>query len=381
MHRKIKLVLCLLVLALSTGFGAARAQFELPAACDVENRRPQSRFYQRARAPDDETDDGLWEHSTPSEQGIDADILAPGLAQLEASTSRQSLILMRRGQIIYERYYNGSHAADSNNIASISKSMLSALVGIALERGYVASADDRIADYLPHYFRDIGDAGKLSLTLRDLLTMRHGLAWIEGESERALNRSEDWIADILSLPMTQEPGAQFQYSTGVSHLLSAVLTEATGMSVCEFAQRYLFAPLGIEAEFWGIDPQGYFSGGHSVSMTAREIARFGQLFLNEGRWANEQIVPGWWVAASTSPQVEIGNNYAGYGYYWWLNRIANYDMFSALGAGGQFLHVIPGLELVMATTHRNFGNPRDYAEEAETYQFLWDYLIPAIADP
>jgi len=150
------------------------------------------------------------------------------------------------------------------------------------------------------------------------------------------------------------------------------------MTSCEFAHRHLSEPLGIEAEFWGIDPQGYFSGGHSVSMTAREIARFGQLFLNEGRWANEQVVPGWWVAASTSPQVDIGNNYSGYGYYWWLNHIATYDMFSALGAGGQILHVIPGLELLMVTTHRNFRNPRDYAEEAETYRFLWDYLIPAI---
>ena len=163
--------------------------------------------------------------------------------------------------------------------------------------------------------------------------------------------------------------------------MSAVLTEATGMSTCEFAHRYLFEPLGIEAEFWGVDPQGYFTGGHSISMTAREIARLGQLFLNEGRWSGSQIIPGWWVAASTSPRIDIGNNYAGYGYYWWLNHIATYDMYSALGAGGQILHVIPELELVMVTTHSFRRNPRDFAEEAESYQFLWNYLIPAIEGP
>ena len=116
-------------------------------------------------------------------------------------------------------------------------------------------------------------------------------------------------------------------------------------------------------------------------MTAREMARFGQLFLQEGRWQGEQVLPGWWVVASTSPQVDIGNDYAGYGYYWWLNRIAGYDMYSALGAAGQILHVIPELELVMVTTHRFAGNPRDYAEEAESYQFLWNDLIPAMDAP
>ena len=359
----------------------AQTELTLPAVCHVDDRTPQWRFYQRGTAPDDETDDDLWEYSNLSAHGIDVDVLAEGLAQLETSQSRQSLILMHRGQIFYEQYYNGSHASDSNNVASIAKSILSALFGIALDQGYFLTADDRIADYLPAYFSDVSDARKLDLTLRDMLTMTHGLAWEENETERFLNRSRDWVADILSLPLSNEPGTLFHYSTGASHVMSAVLTEATGMSTCDFAHRHLFEPLGIEAEFWGVDPQGYFTGGHSISMTAREIARFGQLFLNEGSWFGEQLMPGWWVAASTSPRIDIGNNYAGYGYYWWLNHIATYDMYSALGAGGQILHVIPELDLVMVTTHSFFRNPRDFAEEAESYQFLWNYLIPAIEGP
>ncbi len=368
-------LLAILALAMSA---SAQAESRAFAACDLDDRPNPRRFYQRSNAPDDQPDDDHWRISTLDAQGIDSSALAPGLAQLAESSTRHSLIIMRHGFIVFERYFNGSRREDSNNIASVSKGMLSALVGIALNQGYIASLDDRLSDYLPEYFADGDNTGRANLRLRHLLTMTHGLAWRENESERLLNSSDDWIQDILSLPAGSEPGAVFRYSTGASHVLSAVLTAATGMSTCDFAHRFLFEPLGIEAEFWGVDPRGYFTGGHSLSMTAREVARFGQLYLNEGNWRGEQLLPGWWVAASVSPQVDIGNNYAGYGYYWWLNRIAGYDMYSALGAGGQILHVIPALELVMVTTHGYGGSARDYAEEAESYQFLWDYLIPAI---
>lgn len=371
-----------LMLAISVALQAATlsAQIEAPppAACETEDRRAQNRFYQRGFAPDDLSDDELWLVSDLAAQGIDPALIEDGLAQLSESRARQSIIIMRNGAIVYEAYFNGSRASDSNNIASVSKSMLSALIGIAIEQGYFASTDARVADFLPMYFDEADDSAKREMTIHHMLTMTQGLAWQENEASRLLNRSENWVADILRLPMSSEPGARFNYSTGVSHVLSAVLTEATGMSVCEYAHRYLFQPLGIEAEFWGVDPQGYFTGGHSLSMTAREVARFGQLFLDEGFWQGKQIVPGWWVAASTAPQIDIGNNYAGYGYYWWLNRIAGYDMYSALGAGGQILHVIPALEIVLATTHGFRGNQRDYAEEAESYEFLWNTLIPAI---
>ncbi|MCY4063335.1 MAG: serine hydrolase [Chloroflexi bacterium] len=367
-----------LLISLQAASGFAQAAESPPSACDLTDRRPQRRFYQRSFGPKDLTDDDLWLVSDFESQGMNPALIGEGLAQLADSPTRQSLIIMRHGYIVHESYFNGSRAADSNNIASVSKSMLSALIGIAIDLGYFESTDDRVADYLPEYFAAAADPRLRQLTLHDMLTMTHGLTWEENQASRLLNRSDNWIADILSIPLSDEPGTRFNYSTGVSHVLSAVLTEATGMSACEFAHRFLFEPLGIEAEFWGVDPQGYFAGGHSVSMTAREVARFGQLFLDEGAWQGEQIVPGWWVAASTSLQIDIGNNYAGYGYYWWLNRIAGYDMYSALGAGGQILHVIPQLEIVLVTTHGFQGNQRDYAEEAESYQFLWNYLIPAL---
>lgn len=376
--------LLILFLILCVGSIAnAQSNDMLPDVCDTSERTSQNRFYQRGNAPDDlSDDDSFWSYASMSDQRINPNIISEGLAQLDESRTRQSFLLIRNRQIVYEEYYNGSSITDSNNVASVSKSILSALIGIAMNQGHILSAEEPIATYLPDYFENITDPQTRALTIRDLLTMSHGWAWTENISDRALNRSEDWVADILALPIVDEPGTFFNYSTGASHVLSAVLTEATGMSTCEYAHTYLFEPMGIEAEFWGVDPQGYFTGGHSVSLTAREIAQFGLLFLNEGNWNGHQLVPGWWVVASTSPRIEIGNNYAGYGYYWWLNRISGgYDMYSALGAGGQLLHVIPELDVVMVITHSFRGNIRDFEEEAESYDFIRNYLIPAIENP
>lgn len=378
------LILLILVnmLFLSNSFTKAQSNDTIPDVCDVTDREPSTRFYQRGITPDDTTDDeAFWSYATMSSQRINPNIISEGLAQLDESRTRQAFILIRNGQVVYEEYFNGSSVADSNNVASVSKSILSALLGIAMNQGYILSAEEPIATYLPQYFEDETDSRKLEWTIRDMLTMSHGLAWTENISDRALNGSDDVVGDILALPLVDEPGIYFNYSTGVSHVLSAVLTEATGLSTCEFAHTYLFEPMGVEAEFWGVDAQGYFTGGHSVSLTAREIAKFGLLFLNEGNWFGKQLVPGWWVVASTTPRIDVGNSYAGYGYFWWLNRIAGYDMYSALGYGGQLLHVIPDLNVVLVTTHTTQGNRRDFAEEAESYEFIRNYLIPAIENP
>jgi CubicO group peptidase (beta-lactamase class C family) len=378
--RCILLVSVLFNLIASTTF--AQSTEIIPDVCDVTDREPSTRFYQRGITPDDTTDDeAFWSYSTMSDQRINPNIISEGLAQLDESRTRQAFILIRNGQIVYEEYFNGSSVTDSNNIASVSKSILSALLGIAMNQGHIISAEEPIATYLPEYFEDMNDSRKLDWTIRDFLTMSHRLDWTENISDRRLNGSDDVVGDILALPMVDDSEEFFNYSTGVSHVLSAVLTEATGMSTCEYAHTHLFDPMGIETEFWGVDSQGYFTGGHSVSITAREVAKFGMLFLNEGNWFGQQLVPGWWVVASTTPRIDIGNSYAGYGYYWWLNRIAGYDMYSALGYGGQLLHVIPDLNVVLVTTHTTRGNRRDFAEEAESYEFIRNYLIPAIENP
>ena len=199
----IRLTIWLLVamlIALQAAVVSAQAEEPLPAACETKDRRPQNRFYQRGNAPDDLSDDDLWLVSDFAAQGIDPALIEGGLALLAESRTRQSIIIMRNGAIVYEAYFNGSHATDSNNIASVSKSMLSALIGIAIEQGYFESTDERIADYLPAYFDGVDDPKLRDLRLHDMLTMTHGLAWAENEASRFLNRSEDWLADILSTP-------------------------------------------------------------------------------------------------------------------------------------------------------------------------------------
>ncbi len=382
--RRLCWVVSIFMLVITTGVVNAQSSDSDSSrdVCDVEQIERRNRFYQRGIPQEDTTDDeAFWQFATMNDQRINPNLMSDGLADLENSSTRRAFILIRNGQIVYEQYFNGSSVTDSNNVASVSKSMLSALFGIAMNQGLIFTAEDTLMTYLPEYFEGETDPQKLNLTIRDFLTMSHGLTWTENVSDRALNFSDNQIEDILSLPIVDEPGTFFNYSTGVSHVLSALLTEATGMSTCEFAHEYLFEPMGIEAEFWGIDPQGYFTGGHSVSLTAREIAKFGMLFLNEGNWYGEQLVPGWWVVASTTPRIDIGNNYAGYGYYWWLNRIAGYDMYSALGYGGQLLHVIPDLNVVLVITHRISRSSRNFAEEAESYEFIRNYLIPAIENP
>lgn len=359
----------------------AQSTEQIPAVCDLSDAPRQNRFYQRQPTlPNTGDDSDFWQFSSLSAEGINPNIMLEGLAQLTNSRTRRSFILIRRGKIVFEQYFNGSDVKDSNNVASVSKSILSALFGIAMDQGYIETAEQPISDFLPDYFADITDPRKQVWTIRDFLTMTQGYAWAENITDRGLNSSDNIVGDILNLPLVDEPGEFFNYSTGASHVLSAVLTEATGMSTCEFAHKYLLEPMGIEAEFWGYDPQGYFTGGHSLSLTPREIAKFGMLFLNEGNWYGQQLVPGWWVVASTTPRIEVGNFYRGYGYFWWLNRLQGYEMFSALGYGGQLLHVIPRLDIVLVETHSIQGNPRDFAEEADSYRFISNYLFPAIVN-
>ena len=243
--------LLLLILLCLPPSAVAQSEWAAPPACDLSELGRQGRFFQRGNAPDDLTDDDLWKLSSLSAQGINSDILLPGLAKLEDSPTRQAFILMRNGSIVFEQYYNGSSAKDSNNVASVSKSILSALIGIAMQQGFITSVEDRLAEHLPKYFAEVGDQRLFDLTIRDMLTMTHGLDWRENDSDRALNRSGDWVAEILALPIINERGTLFNYSTGASHVLSALLTEATGMSTCEFAHRYLLEPFGCRGGILG----------------------------------------------------------------------------------------------------------------------------------
>ena len=259
-----------------------------------------------------------------------------------------SLVVSRGGEIVLERYYRGTRATTPANIKSASKSVISALVGIAIERKLIPGVREPIAPY----FRDIlgADPAKSKVTIEDLLSMRSGLEPISNQNYGAWVLSPNWVGYILRRPMNGPPGQTMRYSTGNSHLLSAILTKATGKSTWAFANEVLAKPLGFTLSPWMRDPQGIFFGGNEMVMTPRQMMAFGELYLRRGRANGKQLVPEAWVDASFIPRGR--SDYSGqlYGYGWWIRELAGRQVYYAWGYGGQFIFIVPDLEMVVVTT-------------------------------
>lgn len=341
---------------------------EPPVAVDCEAiAGPGTSFYEdNVVLPDPGPGPTLFE-STPRAEGMDPALLSAASTELARQPALLSFIVVRNNAIVWEDYFNGSSQQDANNIHSASKSIVSSLIGIAIERGDIDGIDQPLSELLPNYFADIDDPQKLSLTVEHLLTMSGGLAWEEDATEYDIDDEPDWVGAILDLPISTPPGEAFNYSTAMTHLASAVLTETTGMSTCAFAHAHLLGPLGIEVERWGRDPQGYFSGGYNVFMTAREMAAFGMLHSAGGEWNGEQLVPRAWTAAAAQL------HFPEYGYLWWLLRAGGHDVQTAWGYGGQLIYVIRSLDLVVVMSTNTQGKDPDF----DGLSILDDYVIPA----
>jgi CubicO group peptidase (beta-lactamase class C family) len=264
----------------------------------------------------------------------------------------RSLIVNHRGTIVLERYFNGARAAQPANIKSASKSVISALIGIAIAKGQIAGVDVPAARYLPELASD-PDSVKRGISIEDLLTMRSGLQSTSGRGYGAWVQSKNWVRHVLSRPMIDRPGRRVEYSTGSSHLLSAILTKATGKSTWQFAQEELAKPLGFSLAKWMTDPQGIYFGGNEMLMTPRQMVRFGELYLNDGKVGDRQLLAKSWIDATRVPR---GRSRWGsdreYGYGFWIRQFAGEDGYYAWGYGGQFIFIIPGRDLVIVTTSR-----------------------------
>lgn len=258
--------------------------------------------------------------------------------------------MSRDGEIVVERYFNGVRAGRLANIKSASKSVISALVGIAVKRGLL-SPEDTIGK---HFAAELGpnpDPRKREITVEDLLTMRSGLESTSGRNYGAWVRSGNWVRDALRRPLVTEPGTTMEYSTGTSHVLSALLTRVTGQSTWQFAQQALAKPLGFSLARWPRDPQGIYFGGNEMLVTPRQMVAFGELYLNEGRAGGTEVLPAGWVARSWVPRTRsrYGNDRE-YGYGWWLRDLAGAQSAYAWGYGGQFIFVVPSVRTVVVTT-------------------------------
>ena len=261
-----------------------------------------------------------------------------------------SLLVSRRGSLLVERYYNGTRATTLANIKSASKSIISALVGIAIERGAVKGPRQPIGDYFSSLRAPKVDPRKPQITIEDLLTMRSGLQSTSNRYYGSWVQSKNWVQYALDRPLLAEPGTYMDYSTGSTHILSAILTKATGRSTWQFAQEALAKPLGFSLAQWPRDPQGIYFGGNDMLMTPRQMVAFGELYLNKGLVGGRQIVPAAWVDASFVVRARSRWSDQFYGYGWWARELAGQDVRYAWGFGGQYIFVVPKLDLVVVTT-------------------------------
>jgi CubicO group peptidase (beta-lactamase class C family) len=308
-----------------------------------------------------------WPASPPQAQGMDSILLDQGFGLLDQEPYLTSMIIVRNDTVVFEKYYNDNTKNQSVDIQSVTKSIISALVGIAIREGYIKGVDQKLSEFFPDYFPRKDDPRKNDLALRHLLTMSAGFDWQDGPPF-----PPDIVGATLDLPFKTAPGKAFSYNSCLPQIVSALITKESKMSTREIAVKYLFGPLGIAVRAWD-QPNGIYNGCCHLFLTLREMAKIGSLFLHRGNWNGRQIIPAEWVEESTSFQIKVNEN-AAYGYYWWLHTVSGRRVFSALGLWGQFIVVIPDFNMVMVATGKD---PRG-GKQFDGFGFIEKYLIPSI---
>jgi len=327
-----------------------------------------------------------WPRSAPEAQGMSSPELTTMLEWIESDNPGiRSVTVVRHGTVVLDVRLAPFARGDRHDIHSCTKSVLSALVGIAIDRGDLPGRDTRVLDFFPNYeiaHLDADKRAKRAMTLGHLLTMSAGLRtedsylynWAGLGRMRA---SHDWAQYVLDLPIVTEPGTSFEYSNGVSQLIAIILQEATEQSASSYAREHLFEPIGIvDYEWEGSRPDD--SWGYSgLSLRPLDMARLGYLYLRGGEWDGVQVVPADWVQSSTAPQITAGTMAKNYGYQWWVDD----DMFMMQGYGGQFVYVLPARDLVVVFTgalpQQQYFTPRSLLSNYIEAAVIADHALPA----
>ncbi|MBC5765213.1 serine hydrolase domain-containing protein [Ramlibacter albus] len=307
-----------------------------------------------------------WQAATPESQGMDSAALAQ-LVEYGGNVRMDSLVVVRNGRIVAEAYYAPYRADMLHRINSSTKAVVGALTGIAIARGDMPATGTPALELLPH--DDAGDPRWKAITLQHLLDMTSGIDWTEPLSDAVpkslleLENSSDWQRYILGRGIRQAPGAGFDYNSGGSHLVAVALARKAGMPLERYAEEHLFRPIGIGTWRWRQDPQKFATGGAGLYMRTRDMARFGQLYLQGGEWNGRQVVPRDWVARAFSPQVDMP--WPGYKYadYWW--SLPARGAYMAVGFNRQVILVMPKLGVVAAFTGREHWRFEDVIAHIE----------------
>ena len=321
-----------------------------------------------------------WPVATPESQGMSSGDLA-GLVEsiLKQGDPIHQLLVIRNGRIVLETAFQPFQKNAPHQLYSCTKSVMSTLIGIAVGRGKIGGVDRRVLSFFPERKIAHRDARKEAMTLEHLLTMTAGFDWGEwgipygnpaNMSSKSF-RSPDRVQFILDTPISVDPGLQFNYNSGASHLLAAILEKETGQSPLAFAREQLFQPLGISDVSWQADAQGIQLGDAGLALRLRDLARIGYLFLHGGSWQGRQIVPADWVRVAVTSHVRAGEDQAyGYGYQWWTEPGGR---FLAKGKGGQMLWVLPDLQMIVVATA---GAPGEDVASPRALMEL--FVLPAV---
>ena len=325
-----------------------------------------------------------WQVSTPEEHDLNPMLLAELYHNAGDLEKLFGLLVVKNGNLVAEKYFNEGSVEQKARIQSVTKSFTSALVGIALAQGCISSVDQKMLDFFPERADQITDPRKKEITIRQMLQMRAGYPW--EESHPALWEgllSGRYLPLIEEFPLSADPGIKFQYSNLTSNWLGIIVDRACGMRLKSYAEEHLFSPTGIEAGEWGTDWDGHNNGCGDLHLTARDMARFGQLYLDDGEYQGNQIISPDWVNNSLQTYFEgawdnIGRfRDIGYGYHWWSARAGEHDVNFAWGHGGQLIILVEELDMVIVVTADPFyleHNSDSWKHERSHISLVADFI-------
>ncbi|MFO7588741.1 MAG: serine hydrolase [Gemmatimonadota bacterium] len=310
----------------------------------------------------------------------DADLLARMLAEADSLPALTSLLIARGDSLIVERYWRGMRPDRTVNVKSVSKTLLSPMVGIAIRDGLLDGVEQPLSELLPDYYETLRkrgdwDSRKGDIRLRHLLSMQTGLETTSFGNYGAWASSRDWAYDQLRRPMVCDPGECHTYSTGSTHLLSVILARRSGRSLRRYMIDELFGPMDIPLGEWDRDPQGRYLGGNNMPLRPRDMLKLGRLFADGGRWEGRQLVPEAWIEESWTRRGTSPWNGQGFGYLWWTDEWGGETAHFAWGYGGQYLVVVPALELVFVATSSLAERERRHSRRMR--RFFDAFLVPA----
>ncbi|MGP1395098.1 MAG: serine hydrolase domain-containing protein [Inquilinaceae bacterium] len=309
--------------------------------------------------------------------GLDPALLDRAARRAAGLDQLHGLIVARGGEILLGEAFRGPALDRAVNVKSVSKTIVAALTGAALDRGVLDNVDQPIVPFLSDLVPAAASPRVGEITVAHLLTMQAGLERTSGVNYGRWVQSPDWVAFALGRPFVADPGAGMLYSTGSYHLLGAVLSRAAGESLLTLAREWLGVPLGIDIPPWTRDPQGFYMGGNEMALSPLALFRFGEMVRLGGQWDGAQVLSAAWIDASWTRRTRSPFSGDDYGYGWFLRRVGGHDLAYARGYGGQMLYVVPALGLTVVVTSDPTRPARSGGYVGDLHALLAEDIIPA----